>query len=229
MVIAMQSSGLHSNGYSLVRHVCSTPPAGRWTGTCRPDPRRRAPRADPDLRQGLPRPGPEHPHPCDVPHHRGRPGRQPRAGDARGAGRHRRPRHLDPAAGLRPGRRVGSVPQEDLEKTLNCGVGMVSLTAADDADRAISLLEGHGVRAWVCGEVSAVSTPSRRRPAAPIAGGPAPRLGLTPAAAADPPYGDPQPRFVPNRAPDVQEPPVGRYRWTHENTNERPDARGLRP
>jgi phosphoribosylformylglycinamidine cyclo-ligase len=56
VVIAMASSGLHSNGYSLVRHVCST--KGGWrstaTSTSSADARRGAARADPDLRQGLP-------------------------------------------------------------------------------------------------------------------------------------------------------------------------------
>jgi phosphoribosylformylglycinamidine cyclo-ligase len=51
-------------------------------------------------------------------------------------------------------RRVGSVEQADLERTLNLGVGMVALTAAEDADRALTLLDGHGVRAWVAGHVS---------------------------------------------------------------------------
>ncbi|WP_206050853.1 phosphoribosylformylglycinamidine cyclo-ligase [Nocardioides speluncae] len=51
-------------------------------------------------------------------------------------------------------RRVGEVAQPDLEQTLNCGVGMVSLTAPDDADRAIDLLGGFGLRAWVAGTVS---------------------------------------------------------------------------
>jgi phosphoribosylformylglycinamidine cyclo-ligase len=52
-------------------------------------------------------------------------------------------------------RQVGSVPQPDLEKTLNCGVGMVSLTAADDADKAIAVLERFGIKAWVAGSVAA--------------------------------------------------------------------------
>ena len=54
--------------------------------------------------------------------------------------------------------------QDDLERTLNCGVGMVALLPATEADRAVTLLEGHGVRAWVCGEV---------RSADPAAGAPA--------------------------------------------------------
>ena len=52
-------------------------------------------------------------------------------------------------------RSVGAVEQDALERTLNCGVGMVAVVDAADADRARSLLEGHGVHSWVCGEVSA--------------------------------------------------------------------------
>ena len=55
----------------------------------------------------------------DVPRHRRRPGGQPRAGAAGRAGRHHRPRHLDPAAGLRPGpprrRRAPARPRDDPE------------------------------------------------------------------------------------------------------------------
>jgi phosphoribosylformylglycinamidine cyclo-ligase len=54
-------------------------------------------------------------------------------------------------------RRVGSVPREDLERTLNCGVGMVAVTTPGDADRAVALLRGHGLDAWVCGEVAAAT------------------------------------------------------------------------
>ena len=52
-------------------------------------------------------------------------------------------------------RRVGDVPQEDLEQTLNCGVGMVALLDGDDAETAMSLLAGFGITAWVAGEVTA--------------------------------------------------------------------------
>ena len=55
-------------------------------------------------------------------------------------------------------RRVGEVDRSDLEKTLNCGVGMVALLDPDDADKAVTLLEGYGVRAWVAGEVGAAGT-----------------------------------------------------------------------
>ena len=52
-------------------------------------------------------------------------------------------------------RQVGDVPLEDLERTLNCGVGMVALVASDDADEAVRVLAEHDVRAWVAGEVTA--------------------------------------------------------------------------
>jgi phosphoribosylformylglycinamidine cyclo-ligase len=47
----------------------------------------------------------------------------------------------------------GSVAREDLEKTLNCGVGMVAVMPADDADRAVALLAEHDIEAWVSGAV----------------------------------------------------------------------------
>ena len=56
-------------------------------------------------------------------------------------------------------RRLGDVPQPDLEATLNCGVGMVALLDPDAVDAAISLLDGFGIHAWVAGEVAAASGP----------------------------------------------------------------------
>jgi phosphoribosylformylglycinamidine cyclo-ligase len=56
-------------------------------------------------------------------------------------------------------RRVGDVAQPDLEQTLNCGVGMVALVAADDADRAVAALAGHDVRSWVAGTVARAEGP----------------------------------------------------------------------
>jgi phosphoribosylformylglycinamidine cyclo-ligase len=49
---------------------------------------------------------------------------------------------------------VGSVNRSELEATLNMGVGMVAVTPADDADAALALLEEAGVDAWDCGEVT---------------------------------------------------------------------------
>jgi phosphoribosylformylglycinamidine cyclo-ligase len=50
-------------------------------------------------------------------------------------------------------KRVGDVPQGDLEATLNQGVGMVALTPADDVDRTIAILADAGIPAWVAGSV----------------------------------------------------------------------------
>jgi phosphoribosylformylglycinamidine cyclo-ligase len=49
---------------------------------------------------------------------------------------------------------VGAVAREDLEATLNMGVGMVAVVAARDADGAVQLLAGRGVPAWVAGRVT---------------------------------------------------------------------------
>ena len=48
---------------------------------------------------------------------------------------------------------VGGVAAEELERTLNLGVGMAAVVAADAADAAVRLLQTRGVDAWVCGEV----------------------------------------------------------------------------
>ncbi|HET8960106.1 phosphoribosylformylglycinamidine cyclo-ligase [Nocardioides sp.] len=52
-------------------------------------------------------------------------------------------------------RRVGGLEQAELEATLNCGVGMVALLPADDVQAAVDLLEAHGIRAWAAGEIRA--------------------------------------------------------------------------
>jgi phosphoribosylformylglycinamidine cyclo-ligase len=51
-------------------------------------------------------------------------------------------------------RRVGNLSLDDIESTLNCGVGMVALVPADDVDRAVETLAGHRVSAWPAGEVT---------------------------------------------------------------------------
>ncbi len=49
---------------------------------------------------------------------------------------------------------VGSVPSADLERTFNCGVGMVLLTPAKSVGAALALLRRQGHRAWELGEVA---------------------------------------------------------------------------
>ena len=51
----------------------------------------------------------------------------------------------------------GGLAREELERVFNMGVGMAAVVAAGDADRALRLLAGRGVTAWQLGEVSAGS------------------------------------------------------------------------
>ncbi len=51
----------------------------------------------------------------------------------------------------------GDVPAAEMEQVFNMGVGMVALVAASDADRALALLAERDVPAWVAGETSAGS------------------------------------------------------------------------
>ena len=157
-----------------------TPTATRWCGTCcstdgrlaagpgraraRPPAGRRAARADPDLRARLP--GADR-----------RRSRCTRSATSPAAGWRRtwpgscrrtcRPPstgHLVPAADLRAGpRRRRRGASDELERTLNMGVGMVAVVAAADADRAVALLTGRGVPAWVLGTVDHRRRHRRRR------------------------------------------------------------------
>jgi phosphoribosylformylglycinamidine cyclo-ligase len=48
---------------------------------------------------------------------------------------------------------VGGVPGLEMEKTFNMGIGMVAVVAAEAAAEALSLLQARAVPAWVCGTV----------------------------------------------------------------------------
>ena len=49
--------------------------------------------------------------------------------------------------------REGGIPMEEMYNTFNMGVGMSIAVAAEDADRAISLLQQAGEKAYIMGEV----------------------------------------------------------------------------
>jgi phosphoribosylformylglycinamidine cyclo-ligase len=51
-------------------------------------------------------------------------------------------------------RDAGALDVAQLESTFNLGVGMVAVTAPGDADRALALLAARGLDAWVCGAVT---------------------------------------------------------------------------
>ena len=48
---------------------------------------------------------------------------------------------------------LGEVPQEDMERTWNCGIGMVAILAPSEADRAIRSLAARGMKAWAAGVI----------------------------------------------------------------------------
>src|SRR3954468_12888222 len=158
-VVAMRSSGLHSNGYSLVRHVLLDPEAGAgWSLDRNIDELGRT------LGEELLTPTTIYAKAClDLARNAethamahitggGLAANLERAmPDSLVAVLHRGSWTPQPIFELVA--RVGSVAQADLERTLNCGIGMVAITSATDADRAVAVLEGHGLDAWVCGEV----------------------------------------------------------------------------
>ncbi|NGN65332.1 phosphoribosylformylglycinamidine cyclo-ligase [Streptomyces sp. A7024] len=49
---------------------------------------------------------------------------------------------------------VGKVAREELEKTLNMGVGMIAMVPPESVDVALTALADRGVDAWVAGEVT---------------------------------------------------------------------------
>jgi phosphoribosylformylglycinamidine cyclo-ligase len=168
VVVAMASSGLHSNGYSLVRHVLlsaqgagwaldrDVPELGRTLGEELLEPTRVYARACLHLADRL----------ADGSDHRS--GLHAMSHITGGGLAANLARVLPvevtatidratwtPAPVFDLVRRVGDVPAEDLERTLNCGVGMVALVAPDAADEAVGVLAAHDVHAWVAGEVTA--------------------------------------------------------------------------
>jgi phosphoribosylformylglycinamidine cyclo-ligase len=60
-----------------------------------------------------------------------------------------------PVFGLLAGR--GGVEAPELERTFNMGVGMVAVIGPEDADRALRLLAERGLPAWVIGQITAGS------------------------------------------------------------------------
>jgi phosphoribosylformylglycinamidine cyclo-ligase len=49
---------------------------------------------------------------------------------------------------------LGAVARADLDQALNMGVGMAAVVAEDSADAAVRLLAEHGIDAWVAGDVA---------------------------------------------------------------------------
>lgn len=169
VVIGMASSGIHSNGYSLVRRVVSSagwgyerevPEFGRTLGEELLEPTRlytapcldlvKALNGDPSLGElaaDLPVRGFSH---------------------VTGGGLAANLARVLPAGLMATVDRstwswpavfsvvaeLGRVPQADLERTLNLGVGMVAVVAPEKAEEALAQLTASGQTAWVLGEVT---------------------------------------------------------------------------
>jgi phosphoribosylformylglycinamidine cyclo-ligase len=156
VLVAMASSGLHSNGYSLVRHVLLT--TAGWELD------RDVPELGRPLVDELLEPTRIYARDClalidDVEVH----AFSHVTGGGLAANMARvLPAHLaatvdratwSPAPVFGLVRDVGGVAVDEVERTLNMGVGMVAVVAAADADRAVALLTSRGVPAWVLGTV----------------------------------------------------------------------------
>ena len=163
VVVAMGSSGLHSNGYSLVRHVLLDRDSGaglpldrhiaelgRTLGEELLEPTRIYAKACLDLVRTL---GPGTVHAMSHVTGGGLAANLERVLPEtvvvtvdRGT--------WTPQPVFDLVRRAGSMEITELERTLNCGVGMLAVVTAEEAERAVVLLAGHGIDAWVCGRVS---------------------------------------------------------------------------
>ncbi|MEV2271419.1 phosphoribosylformylglycinamidine cyclo-ligase [Nonomuraea africana] len=155
VVLGLASSGIHSNGYSLVRHVLRE--AGLSLDATLPELRR-------PLGEELLEPTRIYSLDClelartlEVHAYAHITGGGLEANLSRSL-----PSHLDalldrsswtpPAVfGVLAGH--GGIEQEAMDRTFNLGVGMAAVVPADVADAAIKLLVGRGLETWVLGEI----------------------------------------------------------------------------
>ncbi|MCG5467475.1 phosphoribosylformylglycinamidine cyclo-ligase [Micromonospora sp. LAH09] len=158
VVIAMRSSGLHSNGYSLVRHVLLGAARMRLDIVIDDFGRQRT------LGEELLTPTKIYAKDClkliaeaevrALSHITGGgiPGNLVRV----------LPEHVDAVVNRSTWKpqpifdliqSKGRIDDHDMESTFNMGVGMFAIVSAEDADRALATLTGRGVEAWQAGEI----------------------------------------------------------------------------
>ena len=155
-LIALPSSGVHSNGFSLVRRVIEVeggaleryePELGRTLGEALLEPTRIYVKPVLALLRSA--------RVSDISHITG------------GGFYENVPRALAPGFTARIEKaklktpplfsliaRAGEIPERDMYNTFNMGVGMLAAVAAEDADAAVRCLRENGVEAYVCGEVA---------------------------------------------------------------------------
>jgi phosphoribosylformylglycinamidine cyclo-ligase len=157
-VIAMRSSGLHSNGYSLVRHVLFGSGRLRLDTVVEDFGRQRT------LGEELLTPTKIYAKDClnlitecevrALAHVTGGgiPGNLVRV----------LPEHVDAVVNRSTWRpqpifelvqRKGRIEDSEMESTFNMGVGMFAIVSAQDTDRALAFLAGRGIESWQAGEI----------------------------------------------------------------------------
>ena len=155
-VVAMASSGLHSNGYSLVRHVLldragwaldrEVPELGRSLGDELLEPTRIYARDCLALMASV------EVHAFAHVTGGGFAANLARVLPAGLRANIDRTSWQPPAIFALVGE-LGRVEAAELERTLNMGVGMAAVVAAEAADPAVRVLQSRGVDAWVCGDI----------------------------------------------------------------------------
>jgi phosphoribosylformylglycinamidine cyclo-ligase len=160
LVLAMESSGLHSNGYSLVRHLLGRQPS--WSLE------RNVPELGRTLGEELLVPTRIYARDClalieavevhAMSHITG-------GGLANNLARvvpalsqvriDRTTWEPPPIFGLL--KQAGEISRSDMEATFNMGVGMVAVLPPDSVDDAVRLLASRGLPAWICGSVTPAS------------------------------------------------------------------------
>ena len=167
VLVALGSSGLHSNGYSLVRRVIEhagwdlereLPEFGRTLGQELLEPTRLYTRVCLAMLETLS--SPAAPGPIHALSHITGGGLAANVARVLPAGLIA---DVDRASWTVPPvfstvRELGSVPWEDLEGTLNLGVGMVAVVDPSAVDAILRVAEGSDIPAWVLGEVHEART-----------------------------------------------------------------------
>ena len=154
-LIGFASSGLHTNGYTLARKVVEAAvlsyddapgPLDRSVGEAYLVPHRAYVREIQTLREEIEVRGMAHVTGG------GLVGNLPRALDGLGA-------KLDVGSWLEPPvfgliRSLGNVPEDEMRRVYNLGVGFCAVVAPEDAERAVDTLKASGCEAWRIGTVT---------------------------------------------------------------------------
>ena len=155
VLIALQSSGVHSNGYSLIRNVFTVnsqnlaryfPDLGTTLGECLLTPTKIYVSAIQSLLQEIPVKSIAHItgggfyeniSPCTE----------------EGTFRKNQPQRCSGSPNFDLIAKTGNIPEHDMFNTFNMGVGMMVCVSAEDADRAVRVLNEAGETAYVLGEL----------------------------------------------------------------------------